>query len=79
MHRTPDEDACPVCGEAYAERVVVERGDRWGDIYAGTPFSFFKRYRRRCTAQYDVGADEQLADGARAVYFHGAEGRSSTL
>lgn len=79
MRGTTDDTACPVCGESYADRIVVGRGDRWSDLYAGTPFSFFKRYRRRCTARYDVDDDEQLADDERAVYFHDADGGGRAL
>lgn len=74
MHRrSSDATACPVCGKEYAQRVVVARGDRWDDLYAGTPFSFFKRYYRRCTARYDTEADADLPENERAVYFHEAD------
>jgi rubredoxin len=69
----PDDDRCPVCGQAYDELVVVERGDGWSDVFAGTPLSFFKRYQRRCTSVRDVERDRQLPGDRRAVYFH--EGR----
>lgn len=68
-----DADRCPICGQEYDQRVVVERGDGWSDVFAGTPLSFFKRYQRRCTSRHDVAEDAQLPSGKRAVYFH--EGR----
>jgi len=78
MARTnPDEDRCPVCGQEYDQRVVVERGDGWSDVFAGQPLSFFGKYRRRCSAQVDVERDEQLPGDRLAVYFHtGRDGHS---
>lgn len=73
MHsRTSDgnDDACPVCGEAYDQQIVVERGDRWADVFGGAPLSFLKRYRRRCTSAYDVERDTQRGESERVVYFH---------
>lgn len=70
---TSDTTDCPVCGQGYDQRIVVERGDRWGDIYAGAPLSFFRKYRRRCSAQYDVEREERVDSGSVVVYFH--EGR----
>jgi hypothetical protein len=70
---TSDAERCPICGQAYDQRVVVQRGDGWSDVFAGTPLSFFKRYQRRCTARHDVEDDEDLPSDRRAVYFH--EGR----
>ncbi|WP_136687137.1 hypothetical protein [Halorhabdus amylolytica] len=66
-----DSETCPVCGEPYDQRIVVARGDQWGDLYAGPPLSFFRKYRRRCTAREDVETGETLAERERAVYFHG--------
>jgi len=74
-----DEPDCPVCGETYAERIIVERGDRWADLFPGTPLDYFQRYRRRCAADYDGGADRELGDGRRAVYFHSGRQRHGTL
>lgn len=71
----PDDDRCPICGQPYDQRVVVERGDGWSDVFAGTPLSFFKRYQRRCTSIQDVERDERLPSNKRAVYFH--EGRDA--
>lgn len=70
---TSDADRCPICGQSYDQRVVVQRGDGWSDVYAGTPLSFFRRYQRRCTSSQDVERDVQLPSDRRAVYFH--EGR----
>lgn len=58
---------------------MVERGDRWGDIFPGTPLDYFRRYRRRCAAQVDVETDTQHTDDRRVVYFHGGTDRPSTL
>jgi hypothetical protein len=68
-----DADACPVCGEPYEQRIVVSRGDQWSDLYPGTPFSFFRKFRRRCAARQDVETEEMLTDDQRAVYFHGKQ------
>lgn len=70
-----DQNDCPVCGREYDRRIIVERGDRWGDIYPGPPFSFFKKFRRRCTSIHDVETESKLTEDKRAVYFHD-EGRS---
>lgn len=71
MHgRSSDVTACPVCSKEYDQRVVVERGDRWGDLYGGTLFSFFNRYHRRCSAGYDAETDTDLPERELAVYFH---------
>lgn len=78
MARTPDTTQCPVCGEPYGRRIVVERGDRWDDLFPGTALDFFRRFRRRCTARYDVETETELGDDERAVYFHGRE-RSATV
>ncbi|WP_132058786.1 hypothetical protein [Halorussus amylolyticus] len=71
MHsHDPDEVACPVCGQPYDERIVVERGDRWADAFGGQPLSFLKRYRRRCASRQDAERETTLGEGARVVYFH---------
>ena len=71
---TPDDGACPVCGQPYDERVVVERGDGWSDVFAGRPHEFFTRYGRRCTSRFDEATGEQRRDDEAVLYFH--EGRS---
>lgn len=68
-----DSEICPICGEPYDQLIVVARGDQWSDLYAGSPLSFFRKYRRRCTAGEDVETGETLTDGERAVYFHGKQ------
>jgi hypothetical protein len=69
--RTSDAEECPVCGASYDQRVVVERGDRWRDIFPGSPLDVMSRYPRRCAALYDEEDERQLRDRERAVYFHG--------
>ncbi|MFB6171767.1 MAG: hypothetical protein ABEJ23_04485 [Haloarculaceae archaeon] len=71
-----DDRECPVCGQQYEERIVVERGDRWADLFPGTPLDFFQRYRRRCAAQVDVERETQRSDAERVVYFHGGRERA---
>jgi len=71
MHsHDPDEPACPVCGEPYDERLLVERGDRWADVFGGQPLSFLKKYRRRCASRQDVERETATGEGERVVYFH---------
>lgn len=70
MVANPDTMQCPICGEPYDRRVIVERGDGWDDLFPGEPLAFFRRYRRRCSARYDVEAETRLDDDERAVYFH---------
>lgn len=77
--RSTDEPTCPVCGQPFDQRVVVSRGDGWSDIFAGTPFSFFRRYQRRCTSRYDAVEDTDRRDGELAVYFHTGHERVSLL
>ncbi len=72
MNAQPPTD-CPVCGEPYAERVVIERGLRWGDLFPGSPLDYFERYRRRCAADYDVERDRTVGEGERVAYFHAGE------
>lgn len=73
MSPRPTDDAdCPVCGRPYERRVVVARGDSWDDLYPGSPFAFFRKFRRRCTARVDAETDRTLPDDERAVYLHGA-------
>jgi len=74
-----DETRCPICGEPYERRLVVERGQQWGDIYPGSPLSFFTKYRRRCTGRNDVETDTVLSEGECAVYFHDAGKGMSVL
>lgn len=78
MNAQPSAD-CPICGEPYAERVVVERGLQWDDLYPGTPFDFFDRYRRRCSAAYDVERDRPVDDGEQVAYFHEGRGRTGAF
>jgi hypothetical protein len=78
-HRNVDDDACPVCGQPFAERVVVERGDGWSDVFAGTPLSFFRSYARRCSSQHDVETGEQRGNRECVVYFHEGNQRVSLL
>lgn len=68
-----DETRCPVCGEPYDQRIVVERGDRWSDLFPGTTLDFFQRYYRRCSAQQDVEADTTRPGRECVVYFHEAD------
>lgn len=78
MHsHTPDESLCPVCGQEYAEMVVLEPPLEWPDVYPGRAVEFFRRYNRRCSSQTDVDGEEEttVKRGAIAVYFHG--GRES--
>jgi hypothetical protein len=75
--RSPDAESCPVCGQEYDQRVVVERGDAWSDVFAGTPLSFFRRYQRRCSSQFDVETERERSGSECVVYFHeGHEGHS---
>lgn len=77
MRDSPDEQSCPVCGQSYDERIVVQRGDSWADLFPGTPLDYFRRYRRRCAAQVDVETDRQRGSDQRVVYFHAdGQGRS---
>lgn len=76
MSISPEETRCPVCGEAYEERIVVEQGDRWGDLFPGTPFDYFQKYRRRCAAQADAERGTEVTGDERVVYFHGGRGRA---
>lgn len=69
----PPAGTCPVCDQEYADRVVVERGDRWPDIHAGTPTSFFNKYARRCSAPVDTEQQQQVGRNEVAVYFHAVE------
>jgi hypothetical protein len=66
----PDETPCPVCGKAYDQRVVVERGDRWADVFGGPPFSALTKYSRRCASRHDVEEERARGEGERVVYFH---------
>ena len=68
--RDPDETACPVCGQPYDQRVVVERGDRWADVFGGPPFSSLTKYARRCTSRYDADDERDRGERERVVYFH---------
>jgi rRNA maturation protein Nop10 len=79
VSRSTDDESCPVCGEAYAERIVVERGDRWADLFPGSPLDYFQRYRRRCATDYDDRDGRELRDGRTAVYFHSSRHRRSTF
>ena len=77
--RSSDDPACPVCGQSFDQRIVLSRGASWSDLFAGTPFSFFRRYQRRCTSQYDVLDDTQYRDGDTVLYFHTGHERVSLM
>lgn len=66
----PDETPCPVCGEPYDQRIIVERGDRWPDVFGGTPLTFFEKYARRCSVGYDAERERSVGGGKQVVYFH---------
>lgn len=71
MHsHDPDETPCPVCGQPYDQRVVVERGDRWADVFGGPPFSALTKYARRCATRYDATEERARSESERVVYFH---------
>lgn len=72
-HPTPDGEGCPVCGEPYERRLVVERGDDWADLYPGSPVEFFGTFDRRCSV--DVEAGVGVGSDALAVYLHGGRDR----
>jgi hypothetical protein len=74
-HSTPDDGGCPVCGEPYERRLLVERGDDWGDLYPGSPLEFFRRFDRRCTADHDAERGVGVGGDALAVYLHGGRDR----
>ncbi|MFC6725924.1 hypothetical protein ACFQE1_16435 [Halobium palmae] len=78
-HRTPDDEHCPVCGEPYERRLVIERGDDWGDIYPGSPIEFFRKFDRRCSAEGEVERDPGVAGDALAVYVHSRPEQVSLL
>ncbi|USZ69882.1 hypothetical protein NGM10_15875 (plasmid) [Halorussus salilacus] len=67
---TPEETPCPVCGEPYDERIVVERGDRWADAFGGPPLSVLAQYRRWCASERDAERETVRGEGERVVYFH---------
>lgn len=71
MHaHDPDETPCPVCGQPYDQRVVVERGDRWADVFGGPPLSVLQQYQRQCASRQDVERETVRGDGERVVYLH---------
>ena len=70
-----DERRCPVCGESYDRRLVVERGDRWADLFPGSPLDIFATYERWCTARYDDQTDTRLPERKCAVFLHDPDRR----
>jgi len=72
--RDPDEATCPVCGQPYDQRVVVERGDRWADVFGGPPFSVLSKYARRCASRMDAETERQRGEGEKVVYLHDDDG-----
>lgn len=68
--RSGDSSTCPICGTDYDQRIIIERGEQWSDLYPGTPFDFFTTYQRRCTAPYDSEQPSARATSKRVVYFH---------
>lgn len=79
MGPSPDTTQCPICGEPYDRRIVVQRGDHWDDLFPGQPLAFFRRYRRRCTARYDVAAESRVSEDERVVYFHDREASATVF
>lgn len=77
--RTSDGDRCPVCGESYDRRVLIARGDGWDDLYPGSPLEFFRKFGRRCSADYDAEADASVGGDEVAVYFHGGGDRAEVF
>ncbi|MFC4356768.1 hypothetical protein ACFO0N_02265 [Halobium salinum] len=76
-HSTPNDEACPVCGEPFERRLLVERGDDWGDLYPGSPLEFFRKFDRRCSADSDVAGEYEVGSDALVLYFHGSRTRLS--
>lgn len=68
--RSGDGSTCPICGTDYDQRIIIERGEQWSDLYPGTPFDFFTTYQRRCTAPYDAEQPSARATSKRVIYFH---------
>lgn len=64
---------CPVCGDEFTQRIIVEWGQQWNDLYPGLPLAFFRQYPRRCTVQYDSKRDTTVAENESAMYFHDDE------
>ena len=67
-----DETTCPVCGRPYDQRIVIERGDHWADVFGGPPFTALQRYERRCTSRQDAERETVRSDDERVCYFHEA-------
>ena len=72
QNNAPEPDTCPVCGQEYALKTVFSSGTHWKDVYQGTAYDFFTRYRRRCTANTDVENEDRVIGRDEVVlYFHG--------
>lgn len=41
-------DECPNCGAPYSDRVTVEMGDSYSDVFGRTPRSLISQYVRIC-------------------------------
>lgn len=41
-------DICPNCGASFSERVTVETGDRYENVFGPPPASLFNTYARLC-------------------------------
>lgn len=70
------ENECPICGSEYVQSVRVSSGVHWKDLYQGTAYDYLTRYRRRCSSEVDVEAEEKVKRGKIVLYFHGDKRKS---
>jgi hypothetical protein len=70
LSRSSDASVCPICGTDYDQRLIIERGEQWADLYPGTAFDLVSTYQRLCTAPHDAERPTARATAKRVVYFH---------
>lgn len=63
-------DDCPNCGAPYSERVVVEIGDQYADVFGKTPRGLFSDFVRICPDPEAARRASQEPNADLDVYLH---------
>lgn len=63
-------DECPNCGAPFSERVTVEMGDRYENVFGPPPASLFNTYARLCPDPEAAKRASQKANVDIDVFLH---------
>lgn len=63
-------DDCPNCGAPFSDRVEIEMGDRYENVFGPPPSSLFSRYLRLCPDPDAAARASGSSNVSLDVYLH---------